>query len=127
MALQRSQAHSRCGPTKSISAAAAERAIADNTEAIRLKPDFAGAYNLRGAARRDKGDLDGALKDLDEAIRLKPDHVDAYYNRATVRERQSARSAAVADYQKYLDLGGGMRDGDQAVVEAKIRKLQQAK
>jgi tetratricopeptide (TPR) repeat protein len=44
------------------------------SEAIRLDPDFADAYANRGAARREKGDLDGALKDLDEAIRLNPDY-----------------------------------------------------
>ena len=44
------------------------------SEAIRLDPDFADAYANRGAARRQKGDLDGALKDLDEAIRLNPDY-----------------------------------------------------
>src|SRR5262245_37842592 len=50
-------------------------------EAIRLKPDYASAYNNRGVVRHDKGDLDAALKDYTEAIRLEPDHPDAYYNR----------------------------------------------
>ena len=40
------------------------------TEAIRLKPDDALAFNNRGLARRDKGDLDGALQDYTEAVRL---------------------------------------------------------
>jgi TIR domain/Bacterial SH3 domain len=48
------------------------------SEAIRLKADFAIAYANRGAARREKGDLGGALKDLDEAIRLKPDYAPAW-------------------------------------------------
>ena len=43
------------------------------SEAIRLKPDYALAYNNRGNARRDKGDLEGAMQDYSEAIRLKPD------------------------------------------------------
>jgi hypothetical protein len=32
-------------------------------------------------------------------------------------------SMAIADYQKYLDLGGGIKDGDQKEVEEKIKKL----
>jgi tetratricopeptide (TPR) repeat protein len=40
------------------------------TEAIRLKPDEAEAFNNRSNARRAKGDVEGALQDLNEAIRL---------------------------------------------------------
>jgi hypothetical protein len=32
--------------------------------------------------------------------------------------------AAIADYQKYLDLGGGLRFGDQSETEEIIRELQ---
>ena len=41
------------------------------TEAIRLKPDYADAFNNRGLARRDKGDLEGADEDFKKAERLK--------------------------------------------------------
>jgi tetratricopeptide (TPR) repeat protein len=41
------------------------------TEAIRLKPDYADAFNNRGAARSDKGDLEGANKDFAQVKRLK--------------------------------------------------------
>jgi tetratricopeptide (TPR) repeat protein len=101
-------------------------AIRDLDEAIRLKPDYAAAYNNRGLARRDRKDLAGALRDYDEAIRLKPDFAEVYYNRALIREQQSARLAAVSDYRKYLELGGGVRDGDQAEVEEWIQWLRQA-
>jgi len=39
-------------------------------EAIRLKPDYADAFNNRGIARGAKGDIEGALQDYNEAIRL---------------------------------------------------------
>jgi tetratricopeptide (TPR) repeat protein len=97
-------------------------AIKDYDQALRLKPDDAPAYN-RGIARSDQGDLDGAIKDYDQAIRLKPDYADAYYNRALVWEEQANYSAAIDDYQKYLDLGGGVRDGDQAEVKKTIRNF----
>ena len=104
-------------------------ALADYTEVIRLKTDFACAYcayNSRGIAREAKGDLDGALADYTEAIRLKPNDPDAYYNRAVLWQRKQGDRAAIADFEKYLQLGGGQRDGDQAEVEGKIRDLKRS-
>jgi tetratricopeptide (TPR) repeat protein len=102
-------------------------AIADYDEAIRLKPDYANAFVTRGIARDSKGNLDGAIADYDEAIRLKPDYATAFYIRGDARQRKGDLSNiknAVADLQKYLDLGGGVRDGDQAEVEQRIIELQ---
>jgi tetratricopeptide (TPR) repeat protein len=101
-------------------------AVKDYAEAIHLKPDYAEAYYARGNARDAKGDLDGAFKDYAEAIRLKPDFANAYYNRGLARRAKSdpaSTKGAIADFQKYLDLGGGIRDGDQAEVEQFIRDL----
>src|SRR5260370_13509566 len=47
-----------------------DRAIADFTEAIRLKPNYSHAYDNRGVAYPDKGDPNRAIADLTEAIRL---------------------------------------------------------
>lgn len=68
-----------------------ETKISYYTEAIRLKPDFADAYYSRGLARREKGDVEGAL----------------------------------VDYQKYLDVGGGVLYDHQAAVESLIGELQE--
>jgi tetratricopeptide (TPR) repeat protein len=43
------------------------------SNAIRLQPDYADAYNNRGNARHAKGDQDGAIEDYTAAIRLQPD------------------------------------------------------
>jgi tetratricopeptide (TPR) repeat protein len=72
---------------------------------------------------RQKGDLEGALQDCNEAIRLKPDYANAFYNRALIQEGKANYKAAISDFQRYLDLGGGVRDGDQEEVEQKIRNL----
>jgi tetratricopeptide (TPR) repeat protein len=104
-----------------------EAALEDYNEAIRLKHDTADAFNNRGVARQAKGDLEAALEDYNEAIRLKPDYADAFNNRGNARRASGDKEGAIADYQKYLDLGGGLRDGDQAEVEKIIRDLKQTK
>ena len=77
-----------------------------------------------GTARTEKGDLDGALTDYDEAIRLDPDSIDAYHNRGIAHMNQGAYEAAMADFQKYLDLGGGKKHNNQAMIARVIQELQ---
>jgi tetratricopeptide (TPR) repeat protein len=98
-------------------------ALEDYNEAIRLKPDFAEAFYNRARVRRNLRDLAGALKDYTEAIHLEPEHAYAFYNRALLLEKNGDYEAAIADFQAYLDNGGGRRDGDYAEVEHKIREL----
>ena len=66
------------------------------------------------------------MEDYTEAIRLKPDFAVAYCNRGVARRDKgdpASAKAAIADLQKYLDLGSGIRRGDQAEVEGFIREL----
>ena len=76
----------------------------DYDQAIRLKPDYADAFNNRGIARQAKGDLDGALADYDEAIRLQPDYADAFNNRGIARYDQGDLDGALADYNEAIRL-----------------------
>ena len=100
-----------------------EGALLDYNEAIRLKPDDANFFRNRGITRHDKGDLDGALLDYNEAIRLKPDYANTFYDRADLWRKKNQFTAAISDFQKYLDLGGGQRNGDTDEVEQTIRNL----
>ncbi|HLK07687.1 MAG TPA: tetratricopeptide repeat protein [Candidatus Angelobacter sp.] len=100
-----------------------EGAVKDCTEAIRLKPDYAHAFLVRGLAREATGDLEGALKDYNEAIRFKPDDTFTLYYRAIFFGAKENYEASIADFQKYLDLGGGVQDENQQEVEEKIRDL----
>ncbi len=59
------------------------------------------------------------------AIRLNPRYAIAYNNRGVARKAQGDLKGAISDYQKYLDLGGGQRHGDQAKIEQMIRELQE--
>lgn len=100
-----------------------DSAIADLDKVIEIKPDDINARGNRGITWRDKGDLDNSVTDLNYVIQIKPDNDLAYYNRATVWEMKNNYELAIDDYQKYLDLGGGVRIGDQKEVEEKIQKL----
>ncbi len=99
-------------------------ALDDYNEAIRLKPDYAMAYNNRGITRKAKDDLDGALDDYNEAIRHKPDYAEANYNRALLFWKQKKHAAAIADLKQFLNLGGGIRNGNTEQVEQMIRDLE---
>ena len=79
-------------------------AITDYTQAIRLKPDYAAAYNNRGLAKDDLGQHFAAIADYDSAIRLKPDYADPYYNRGLAKHNLGQHFAAIADYDVAIRL-----------------------
>src|SRR5215469_8097074 len=62
--------------------------ISDLTEAIRLDPNSADAYNNRGNAYYNHGNVDQAISDYSDAIRLDPNYVSAYNNRGNAYEKQ---------------------------------------
>jgi tetratricopeptide (TPR) repeat protein len=74
------------------------------TNAVRLKPDYAEAFNNRGNARSNKGDIDGALRDYDEAIRLKRDNAEAFNNRGNARSNKGDIDGALRDYDEAIRL-----------------------
>ena len=115
----------------------AERAVQSYDQAIALDPQHAMAYNNRGIARSDQGDLAGAVKDYDQAIALDPQYADAYNNRGVARRAQGDLVGAVKDYDQAIalnpqhadaynnrgivrkaqgDLAGAVKDYDQAIV-----------
>ena len=78
--------------------------IVDYTQAIRLKPDNALAYNNRGNAKDELKQYDAAIADYDKAIRLKPDDADAYNNRGNAKANLKQYFAAIADYDTAIHL-----------------------
>ncbi len=81
-----------------------DRAIADFSEAIRLKPDFVTAFNNRGNIYYGKRQYDRAIMDYDEAIRLKPDLAEAFSNRGNVYRKKGQFDRAIKDYDKAIHL-----------------------
>ncbi len=78
------------------------KAIADYNEAIRIKPDFAEAYNNRGDAKSALEDKQSAIADYNEAIRLNPDFAEAYYNRGSAKNNLGDKQGAIADYNQAI-------------------------
>ena len=79
-------------------------AITDYTQAIRLNPDDADAYNNRGLAKSDLGQHFAAIADYDIAIRLNPDSAGAYDNRGLAKSDLGQHFAAIADYDIAIRL-----------------------
>ena len=81
-----------------------DRAIADCTEAIRLDPKLAVAYNNRGFAWNEQEEYDRAIADYDEAIRLDPKYAAAYSNRGFAWHDKGEHDRAIADYTEAIRL-----------------------
>lgn len=77
-----------------------DEAIADFTAAIRLAPEDANLYLLRGIALGARGELDEAIADLTEAIRLSPKGPRAYVERSRAREQKGEMVDAEDDSAK---------------------------
>jgi len=79
-----------------------EGAITNYTEAIRLNPNDATTYNIRGNAYYKQEDLEGAITDYTEAIRLNPNNATAYNKRGNAHYKQEDLEGAIADYKEVL-------------------------
>lgn len=88
-----------------------DKAIADCTEAIKLKPNFFDPYLWRGALYKDLGKYSDAIADLTEAARLKPENDTAYYHLGNVYCRvkqysEATRRHLLQDRLEYQDHDG---------------------
>jgi hypothetical protein len=100
-----------------------EGAIADYSKAIRLNPKYAVAFNNRGIARRQIGDLEGARADERQAVRLESQAAaEAERKRlelqaASEAERKRLESQAAAEAERK-------RLESQAAAEAERKRLE---
>jgi serine/threonine protein kinase/tetratricopeptide (TPR) repeat protein len=78
--------------------------IADFTEAIRLKPDYADAFVGRGCAYSELKQYDRTISDYTEAIRLKPDDALAFHNRGLTYANLNQYDKAVSDFSEAIRL-----------------------
>jgi tetratricopeptide (TPR) repeat protein len=90
-------------------------AIADFSEALKLKPDDAGIYERRAYVEMKTNAYDKALADYSEAIKLKPKEVRYYLLRSYIYETKNDIKSSMADTEEALKL-------DPNNQEAKSRK-----
>lgn len=82
-----------------------DKAVADLSQAIQLKPKFARAWYQRGNAHADKGQFDPAIADYDQALQLKPKNARALANRCRARALANKElEKALADCDQSLAL-----------------------
>lgn len=75
--------------------------------AVRCDPENAVARNNRGAIRRGRGDIAGALADYNIAATLDGGYWAAYNNRGIIRQEQGDTAGALADYNTAIRLNAG--------------------
>src|SRR4030095_12829308 len=82
-----------------------DRAIDDYTTAIKLKPDYAEAYNDRAFTYYLKGDFERAIADYTRAIELRPNYPKAHNSRGVVYMAGGYGSAkSVPDFDRAIEL-----------------------
>jgi tetratricopeptide (TPR) repeat protein len=79
-------------------------AIADFSEAIRLKPEYAEAYFNRGTAYTLTKDYAASINDFNQFIRLKPDNALGYFKRGMSKMFTSDKPGAIADLTQAMTI-----------------------
>jgi len=79
-------------------------AMADLTRAIRLTPEHARSWSLRGTLRKLSGDLPGAIVEFNQAIKLAPELASAWLGRGNAYRLQGKHALAIADFTKAIAL-----------------------
>ena len=79
-------------------------AINSFRHAVKIKPDFADAYNNLGAALRQKGGLDEAISCYKQAINIKPNFSDAHYNNGNALKQKGALDEAISSYRQAIKI-----------------------
>ena len=79
-----------------------DSAIDSSTQAIRINPNLANAYALRGLSYSGKEEYDRAIADLNQAIRLDPNNAMAYDIRGSVYWNKDDFTRAIADYTQEI-------------------------
>ena len=81
-----------------------DSAIEAYTKAIVLDPNYADAYNIRGAAYGSKGQYDRAIEDFNKAIQLNPNAAVAYASRGAAYGSKGQYDRAIEDFNKAIAL-----------------------
>ena len=112
-----------------------EETIASYQQALRLKPDYADAFNNLGLALKDQGKLDEAIGNYQQALRLQPDHPMARCNLGGALQQvgdfagsEEAYRAVLRTHPRHADslgqlatlLSGKLPEADRTVLEKRL-------
>jgi tetratricopeptide (TPR) repeat protein len=75
-------------------------AVRDYTEALKLDPKLAWAYENRGLLRDESAETDQALQDFAEAIRLDPNSYHAHFSRGLIEMERKDPQGAIEDFSE---------------------------
>ncbi|MGD0280605.1 MAG: tetratricopeptide repeat protein [Smithella sp.] len=78
------------------------RVIEYLNNAIKLQPNYASAYNMRGISYTRLGQYQRAIEDFNQAIVLKPDDAKTYINRGIAYTFLLQYQRAIVDYNKAI-------------------------
>ena len=81
-----------------------EAAIDSFKKTIKIKPNYAEAYNNMGVALRDKDDLEFAIESYKQAIKIKPDYADAYLNMGNTLHDKGDLESAIESYKQAIKI-----------------------
>ena len=81
-----------------------QEAIADYSEALKIKSDDADVFERRAYAEMQLKDYDKALHDYNQAIKISPQEAKYYQVRALIYQNKGDFKAALADTEKTLQL-----------------------
>jgi tetratricopeptide (TPR) repeat protein len=76
--------------------------LAETDSSVALSSTYDEAYRLRGRARVELGDADGALRDYSRAIQLNARNSETYLNRAAIRMRSGDFEKAITDFSEAI-------------------------
>ena len=87
-----------------------DKAIEAYTRAIAINPNYAKAYNNRGATYGHKGQYDRAIEDYNKAIDIDPNNAYAYTGRGATYGHKGQYDRAIEDYNKAIALNPNLAD-----------------
>lgn len=79
-----------------------QEAIDDFDIALKINPNYAEVYTIRGVSKAALGNKQGAVNDYNLALKIKPNLAEAYLNRGRAKAALGNKQGAIDDYNLAL-------------------------
>jgi tetratricopeptide (TPR) repeat protein len=81
-----------------------DAAIDSYKQALKIKPDYADAYNNIGNALQNKGELEVAIESYKQALKIKPNSAESYNNMGNALQGKGDFEASIDSFKKALKI-----------------------